>query len=238
MKRFLAMAAIALSITTAAQARLSGLVDNRANNTTMFAGNCWRVTHMARNYDGQPMCIMTSQLSFTTSLTSSGTAYVHIKSVKGKSNPFIQLNKLNWHFPPDMQVPHSINLDNGRRELVGVSKTDPPNGLTILLTTMMEDGSVFLDDFASSETMTIDFQNGNEPRWSVKMAGSRDATKSFRSCVKMIADEITPEPQAPTCPVPQTPTSPVPDVPYASSQPVPTTRLRAERRRTHIGNPI
>ena len=40
MKRFLTTAAIALSMTTVAQA---------ANHTIMFAGNYWRVTHMARS---------------------------------------------------------------------------------------------------------------------------------------------------------------------------------------------
>jgi hypothetical protein len=43
---------------------------------------------------------------------------------------------------------------------------------------MMEEGSAFLDDFASAETMITDFHNDNESRWNVKMAGSRDATKA------------------------------------------------------------
>ena len=56
MKRFLTTAAIALSVTTAAQAD---------NNTTMFAKGYWRVTHMARNSDGNPMCIMNRQISLS-----------------------------------------------------------------------------------------------------------------------------------------------------------------------------
>src|SRR5215831_946088 len=115
MKRLLATAAIALSVTTAVQA---------ANNTTMFASSYWRVTHMARNYDGKPMCIMSSQISFTNGTT----AYVQIKWVKGRSNPFIELDKTNWQFPPDLQVLFSIKLDNGQHEFVGVSKTDPKGG--------------------------------------------------------------------------------------------------------------
>jgi hypothetical protein len=115
MKRLLATAAIVLSATTAAQA---------ANNTTMFASNYWRVTHMAHNYDGKPMCIMHSQLSFA----SGGTAFVQIKWTEGKSNPFIELDKTNWHFPPDLQVPFSIKLDNGQHEFVGVSKIDAKRG--------------------------------------------------------------------------------------------------------------
>jgi ketosteroid isomerase-like protein len=210
MKRLLATAAIALSITTAAQA---------ANTTVLFARNYWRVTHMAHNNDGKPMCIMTSQLSFSTSPTSSDNAYVHIKWVKGQSGPFMQLTKGNWHFPADMQIPFSVTLDSGRHELVGSSKTDPSSGLSMILTppAPTEDGNAYLDAFASSETMTIVFENDNEPKWNVKMAGSRDAAKAFRSCVKGLAEED--KPQATTSPVPQTPTSPVPD--DASSQPEP-----------------
>ena len=56
MKRFLTTAAIALSMTTAAQA---------ANHTIMFAKDYWRVTYMERNNDGKPMCNMQSQISFS-----------------------------------------------------------------------------------------------------------------------------------------------------------------------------
>jgi ketosteroid isomerase-like protein len=216
MKRLLATAAIALSITTAAQA---------ANNvTTLFARNYWVVTHMAHSNEGKPMCLMTSQISFGTSLLNSGNAYVRIKWEKGRSSPFIQLDKMNWHFPQDMQVPYTINFDNGHRDFVGVSKIHPAIGITVLLTGAMEDGNAFLDDFSHSETMTINFDNGNEPKWNVKMAGSRDATKAFRSCVKGLGEED--KPQATTSPVPQTPTSPVPD--DASSQPAPTAAADAD----------
>src|SRR5262249_48931499 len=76
------------------------------------------------------------------------------------SSPFIQLDKMNWHFPQDMQVPYTINFDNGHRDFVGVSKIHPATGITVLLTGAMEDGNAFLDDFSHSETMTINFDNG------------------------------------------------------------------------------
>ena len=182
----------------------------------MFASNYWRVTHMARNYDGVPMCIMHSQLSFATGAT----AFVQIKWTKGKSNPFIELDKTNWHFPPDMQVQFSIKLDNDHHEFVGVSKIDSKRGgMSVLVTYLMEEGNDWLDAFASSEAMTINFQSGNEPRWSLKMAGSRDATKSFRACVKILGD-TSPAPQA-TSPVPQAPpTSPIPDANPVQTVPV------------------
>src|SRR5215831_8495626 len=118
MKRLLATAAIALSATTAAQAE---------NSTVMFASNYWRVTHMARNDDGKPMCIMQSQIS----LTNGSTGFVSIKWVKGQSYPFIQLAKTNWQFAPDLQVPFSIQLDNASREFVGVSKTYSHSSLIV-----------------------------------------------------------------------------------------------------------
>jgi hypothetical protein len=70
----------------------------------------------------------------------------------------------------------------------------------------------WLDNFAASKTMIINFRNGNETQWSVKMTGSRDALKAFRSCVKSLDETGASAPQA---------TSPVPnDVP--GSQPAPT----------------
>jgi hypothetical protein len=202
MKRLLTTAAVALSMTTAAQA---------ANHTIMFASNYWRVTHIARNNDGNPMCMMSSQISFPGGATGS----VMIKLVKG--SPFIHLTKTNWQFPTDMQVPFSINLDNGRHEFFGTSKKFPNFKFNFIVTNVLKDeaDNGWLDDFASSETMTINFRNGNEPRWSVKMAGSRDASKSFQSCIKTLAENAATSPQA-------TPTSPVPDVPDGSSQPAPT----------------
>ena len=202
MKRFFTTAAIALSVTTAAQA---------ANHTIMFAGNYWRVTHIARNADGNPMCMMSSQISFSGGATGS----VMIKWVTG--SPFINLGKSNWQFPSDMQVPFSINLGNDHHEFVGVSKNVSHIKFSFILTNTLKDeaSSGWLDNFASSETMTINFRNGNEPRWSVKMAGSRDASKSFRSCIKRLAENGAPA-QAPS-------TSPVPnDIPDTSSQPEPT----------------
>jgi hypothetical protein len=133
MKRFLTTAAIALSMTTAAQA---------ANNTIMFAKGYWRVTHMARNNDGNPMCIMQSQISFA----KGATGFVMIKWIKG--SPFIHLGKNNWQFPPDMQVPFSINLDNGRREFVGVSKIPADSKSSAVVTNTLKDetGNGWLDD--------------------------------------------------------------------------------------------
>ena len=122
-------------------------------------------------------------------------------------------------------MPFSVTLDNGRYELVGTSKTDPSNGLSVILTPGTEEGKEYLEAFASSETMIINFENGDEPRWNVKMAGSRDATKVFRTCVKGLGEED--KPQATTSPAtPQTPTSPVPD--DASSQPAPTAAADAD----------
>jgi hypothetical protein len=198
MKRFLTTAAIALSMTTAAQA---------ANHTIMFAGNYWRVTHMACNNDGNPMCMMHSQTTF-------GDGSVGVVEIKWvKAYPFINLSKTNWHFSPDLQVPFTVTLDSGSRIFVGVSKNAATVPNTMLFANVVSDeGSGWLEAFASSGTMTITFHNGNEPKWSIKMAGSRNAAQSFRSCIKLLDENGAPAPQA---------TSPVDD-PDASSQPAPS----------------
>src|SRR5262249_24449241 len=97
-----------------------------------------RVTHMARNDDGKPTCIMQSQISFT----NGATAFVVIKWTKGQSNRFIQLSKTNWQFAPDLQVPFSIKLDNGSREFVGVSKTYSHSSL--IYTHLIDEGNDWL----------------------------------------------------------------------------------------------
>jgi hypothetical protein len=208
MKCLLTTAAIALSITTAAQA---------ANKTIMFAKDYWRVTHIARDPSGNPVCIMQSQISFT----DGPTGFVFIMRAKGKSN--VYLTKTSWQFTPDVQVPFSVNLDNGRRELFGVSKKSAHSKFDGIIASASKDeiDGDWLENFASSRTMTITFHSGNEPKWSVKMAGSREATNSFRSCVKVLAEDGTPA---------QAPTSPVPDVSDAPSQPAPTNPVQTVKK--------
>jgi hypothetical protein len=108
----------------------------------------------------------------------------------------------------------------GRREFVGVSKNRAAYKTSHIIASVVKDeGDGWLDDFASSEAMTINFRSGDEPKWSVKMAGSRDASKSFRSCIKTLAENAATSLQA-------IPSSPVPDVPDASSQPAPTSPVQ------------
>jgi hypothetical protein len=123
------------------------------------------------------------------------------------------VSKTSWHFSPDTQVPLLVSLDNGQRDLFGTAKQ------ILKFSGIHADGidEDWLEEFASSRKMTITFK-GNEPQWTVKMAGSRDATKSFRSCMKILSEDAT----ASTTPVPDnsgdvsseaTPTSPVPTEP-------------------------
>jgi hypothetical protein len=130
---------------------------------------------------------------------------------QGQLNPFIHLSKTSWHFPSDMQVPISVSLDNGRREFTTVSKNQTTSKYSHLIAYVMkEEGDGWLEAFASSDAMTITFRSGNEAQWSVKMAGSRNASKSFRSCLKSLENGTSPAPQ----------TSPVPDI-SDETQPIP-----------------
>jgi hypothetical protein len=196
-----------LLLTTAALALLTGLPAQAADHTTMFASNYWRVTHIAHNSMGVSMCNMQSQMTFAHGIT----GFVMIKWQKGQPNPFIQLGKTNWRFSNDLQVPFSIKLDNGHREFVGVSTipATAPNSIVLLANVAKDEGDGWLDNFAASKTMIINFRNGNEPQWPVKMTGSRDASKAFRSCLKSLENGASPEAS----------TSPVPDVPNESSAP-------------------
>ena len=97
---------------------------------------------------------------------------------------YLWLGKTNWNILPDIQVQFSVNLDKDRREFVGVS-TKLVGGVKSIGFMTSDVDNDWLDDFSSSEAMTINF-HGNEPKWSVKMAGNRDATKAFRSCIKSL----------------------------------------------------
>jgi hypothetical protein len=216
MKRLLATAAIALSVTTAAQA---------ANkNTVMFASNNWRVSQMAPIPPNapNPSCIMSSQLTFP----DGALGFVNIMNYAEHLSVYI--SKTNWQFSPDTQVPVSVNTDNGHRDLFGVTKRNKGVKYSSIHADGIDDD--WLDEFASSQKMTITFK-GNEPQWTVKMGGSRDATKAFRSCIKILREDAT---ASATSPVPdssddksleQAPTSPVPTAPKKT---VPVKKLQGE----------
>jgi hypothetical protein len=92
--------------------------------------------------------------------------------------------------------------------------------VTVLLTSI-DEGDDWIENVAHSQTMTIDFSSGNEPRWSVKMAGSREAMKSFRSCLRLLGENETSDPQA-TSPVPEDRDTPFP----GPAKPVPTVPIK------------
>ena len=72
------------------------------------------------------MCMMQSQITFNPS-SSNSVSFVQIKWINGYSYPAVHLSRSNWHFPPDMQLPLSITLDNAPYEFVGVSRNAIPN---------------------------------------------------------------------------------------------------------------
>jgi hypothetical protein len=104
-------------------------------------------------------------------------------------------------------------MGRGRRsggELVTLEKISPiDNKLTFLSSNWIppEDGNAFLDDFSSAETLTVEFQTGNEPKWNFKMAGSKGAIKAFRTCVSDLGATQATSPVSPETQV----TSPIPD---------------------------
>jgi hypothetical protein len=170
-------AAIALSLTTAAQAANN-------NNAILFSSGYWRVIRIAHSDYGFPFCKLVTQISST---ANSAIAYVVIGWNKGATGPYIHLNKTNWQFPIDLQIPFSITLDSGTHEFFGVARQTAKMLGTHVFSEVMVDDS-WLEEFASSENMTVTFK-GNEPKWTVKMAGSRAAEKQLRACVKGLSEE-------------------------------------------------
>jgi len=64
---------------------------------------------------------------------------------------------MNWRFSPDVQVPFSVILDKGRREFFGISRVATTNNNIIQAIVTADEGDNGLDDFASSEAMTVKF---------------------------------------------------------------------------------
>ena len=49
---------------------------------------------------------------------------------------------------------------------------------------------MFLEEFSTADEMVISFKGGNEPPWTLSMAGTRKASEVFMQCVSQIDESI------------------------------------------------
>ena len=173
MKRILTAAAIALLASTAAQAD---------NMTKIYGGGNWATYHMAKNAGGKPMCMITGAWTFRDGAKSD----VMLK-YSNEHGLFMHLSKTTWSFEPGLDVTLAISFDGGYREGTGNTTKSQTTGQPMLETSIPSNVvEGFLEDFANARMMTITFKSGNEPPWSGRMDGSRDAVKAFTDCMTSI----------------------------------------------------
>ncbi len=106
MKRFLLTAATLALLTTAAQAASPGY--------RLFSGGYWHTSYLARNDDGNPMCLMGSQWRFSDGET--GTVFFKYSVPDGL---FMHITKSSWSLPPGQEVPLTVTFDHGARDATG-----------------------------------------------------------------------------------------------------------------------
>jgi hypothetical protein len=143
--------------------------------TKLYSSGSWNVWLDAANDNGDRMCTMDAEFA-----RASGWAYVKWTA---RGGGFLQAWKPTWRLPDGSTVPMSVTF-------TGFEVISPPitgeakalnNGSAISFN--IKDLPSFLQLFGYANKMTIDFPRSNEPQWTLKMDGGRDAVRAFERCI-------------------------------------------------------
>ena len=187
MKKYLTAAALALLMTTAAQAKIVNLGTNGA----------WSNEYYTDEGNGG-LCGMTTSWHWQ----NGAIGLVQFKWQNG--HWFTHITKSNWRIPSKTEIPTAIWFDNGSRSAVGSVLDDQRGGSTIEVGFDI-DTEGFLSDVGNAAQMKITFDGGNEPAWVTKtMNGSRKAVAVMLQCINWVKNN------APTQPGAQSRTQPAP----------------------------
>jgi hypothetical protein len=112
---------------------------------------------------------------------------VHIKFSRGGTELFIQIFRSSWRFPSDGAMDNRKLTDvSGAGVVRGAGMSSRVyNTLLNAVTFNVDLGYTnrFLDDLSKADWMTIDFFEGNEPRWTVNLIGTHATARSFANCI-------------------------------------------------------
>jgi hypothetical protein len=192
-KKYLATAAIALLMTTAAHA----MKEIRSGSWTAYGG---------LSHSGTPTCGMT--------VTGGGRDF-HIKyQPVGDGNAiYFQMFKNTWRFSEGNEVPLVLGFDkNEMLKATGTTFSTKNSGSSVEFFIRGELIGDFLREFGEATKMWIKFEAGNEEPWIADMVGSRNAMQMFKGCVSKTEKPTQPfgtAPQASQPTQPVKPTSPV-----------------------------
>jgi hypothetical protein len=195
MKRFLATASIALSMTIAASSAKAG------EYNTVYGS--WTATFIQNNSAGLPACIASSK-------TSNGGMFM--LKAQGNGSLFIDIFKDSWRLPLNAKVAVLLGFDSAYKfnSDAVVTENGQVRGVTFNV------GADHLAELKSlirnSRTMWVGFRTGNEPPWRIDMSGAAAVIEQWSMCT--IAIMTGPEP-SPTQPFAQqsAPVNPVQTVP-------------------------
>jgi hypothetical protein len=174
---------------------------------------------MARNNDGDPMCLM---------LSKGTTNAIWVKWTQRKGF-MVQVYDINWRLTEGTKVPFTLEFfDNARPGQNATMSTDAGeaspsmsgSGTSVFMYISDENASKLLSAFGDADRMLVHFPQGDEPSWTASMEGSRKAASEFQQCIQLVqrtagTQPVRPKTTSPVLPENAQPTQPV--------QPNPTT---------------
>jgi hypothetical protein len=109
---------------------------------------------------------------------------------------FIQIMKLGWRIPQGTEIPGYVAFDTSDHlPFVGSGRTVDGVGIVEVKVTAGTEAD-FLHEFGEASTFTIGFDAGTQPPMVANMAGSRDATTTFRRCMTFLDAQPAQQPFA------------------------------------------
>ncbi len=147
---------------------------------------------------------------------------VSIRFVIGGEDVLFEVKKPSWNIPAGTQLPVVMQIG------LNVPWTQQAEGSGQMISWIIDRVAMqtFDQQFRAASSMTLSFPAGNEPPWTMSLAGSMAISNAFGRCVTDLtaqqgAAHPAAAPAAPTQPYGQTPTQPFKQPP-ASETPQPT----------------
>lgn len=181
--------------------------------TVYYRAGAWRAFD-GKNSQGQLICGMASEAA-------PDGRQLSIRRVIGGNGLMIYAAKPSWNIPPGTTIPASLQVGSETQFTVQGSGQANEVAFPIAPDQVVS----FMGAFRSGEQMALSFPAGNEPPWTLSLAGSDAVNHTFERCITDLsaragvpvggppfgpeAPGTQPFGQAPTQPFGQAPTQPV-----------------------------
>lgn len=155
---------------------------------------------------------------------------VSIRFVIGGEDVLFEVKKPSWNIPAGTQFPVVMQIG------LNTPWTEQAEGSGQMVSWLMDRVTMqtFDQQFRGASSMTLSFPSGNEPPWTISLAGSMAISNAFGRCVTDLtarqgASHPAAAPPAATQPFGQTPTQPFKQPP-ASETPQPSQSTQPTQR--------